>query len=578
MTGREQAPVWRTMTVVAQMLEYRAGLLHAILAGLAIAAALFVSDRGYDISDEAYYVLSASLPGSVEAYISPQHWLLGPLWRISGDLQSFRLVGLSVLILSSVVLAIGVTAVARKLRPAHGRASALSIFSISIAGALLYLTTINLSPSYNLLASAGCAAAIGFSLLATVARRIGPAAIFGALAGLALTVEFVSKPSSAICTLLILPLFLWSGTGRFGRMLALWVLTGAVFAASLTGVVLLQGPWSETRDALADGYALFRSVQSEPVADRLLRYAREYTADIFWMLKGFLPFVLCFALYIVRPLALTAWIAVLSLLATLIIGRHLLGGSPDGMDQYGLQIEALLVMLLASAVLARRSLGSDWRVAALAAGLFIAPYSVAVGTGNAIFTQVIVTAAPWAALMALMPSLSQSGPDRFISLTLTSVFAATITSQIATSLYGPAYHLGAPLAAQTEPVNIGTLGNVRLDPATAAFVADLGKAAAICGLPQGLPFLGFYDVPGVALAFRAVPVGSPWINNPPQASAILTPERLSTLGPVIVARRIGWDGVWPDLPRELGAFSDFQLCGTAVYPFGAQKIEIWFRR
>ncbi len=551
---------------------------QVLLAAVAVLSALYAHDRGFDISDEAYYVLSASRPDSIRAYISPQHWLLAPLWQISGDLARFRLVGLAILIASSAVLALGITAVARRLNIASPPPFA-STFSLSLIGAILYLTTINLSPSYNLLASAGCSCAVGFSLGASASSRVARIGVLAALAGLALTAMFVSKPSAAICTLLILPLFLWAMSGRVGKTALIWAVIAAAFGASLIGITLLQGTWPETRAALADGYALFRIVQGEPIADRLLRYAREYLVYAGWMLIAFLPFVLLFGCYLVRPGAKLAWACLIALASSLLFNDRMLSGALIGTNSHLPQIEALLLIVLASVALASPALRADWRLAALVTGLFVAPYGVAIGTGNAIFTQVIVTMAPWAALMAISPGLPAIGSSRFLSLGLTSLFALTASSQIATYAFRPAYHLVAPLTAQTERVPIGALGTVRVDPATAAFVADLQVAAATCRIGPDLPYLGIYDVPGVALVFHAVPVASPWINNPAQAAAILTPERLAALGPVIVARRIGWDRVWPDLPAGLGTVAtDFMLCGTASYPFGDQKMEIWFRR
>jgi len=128
----------------------------AVLALLALAAVLaycgWALDRGFEITDEAYYLLLAMHPDATQLYISAQQWATSLLWDITGSLTTFRASGFVVLVGSSVVLGLGI------LRVAADRGSwpqRLSVLSVSIICGLLYAITINVSPSYNLLASAG---------------------------------------------------------------------------------------------------------------------------------------------------------------------------------------------------------------------------------------------------------------------------------------------------------------------------------------------------------------------------------------------------------------------------------------
>lgn len=577
MTGFDgDAEIW--IGRAARLLSRWCSPVTLFLALLVVLSALYVHDRGFDMTDEAYYVLSASQPDRITAYISPQHWILAPLWKISGDLAKFRLVGLLALILSSAILSRGLVAAANRIALPSGPVAFNSAFACSLIGAVLYLTTINLSPSYNLMASIGCYAAIGLALLAGTQRQAALAILLSLLAGLVLTVEFASKPSSGMSTFLLLSLFLWAASHHLGKTLGLWLMVGGGFAVSLVGLALLQGPWPETQAALRAGYRLFRVVQSEPILSRLLRYAEEYLSYLLGMIVVFLPFLAALAYFLFRPKVRSASLCLLSMLGTLVLGRHLLGGSHTQPEQFARQIGALLVMVLMSVLLARKAATQDRRLAALVAGLFLAPYSVAVGTGNAIFTQVIDSLAPWGALIAFLPAATGKDAHRLLSTATTLIFAATATSQIVTSVFRDAYHLSAPFFAQTQMVDVGALGQLRLDSATADFVSDLKAAASHCQIPPGATYLGLYNNPGLALVLQAETVTSPWINNLEQAEILLPRERLAPHANVIVARNINSEGNWPALPVALANLeTEYRLCGTATYPFATQRMEIWFK-
>ncbi len=549
------------------------------LAAIVVLAALYARDRGLEITDEAYYLLSASQPENIKAYISPQHWILSPLWAISGDLASFRLIGLGALLGGCALLSSGVAVAITggDRRPAVQDFGL--IFALSLPGALLYLTTINLSPSYNLMASAASYAAIGLSLLAATRQDKASAIGFALMAGLMVTIEFASKPSSGASTFLLLGLFYVAKSKSLQRTFALWIVTGFGLAASLGGLAIMQGPLAQTAHAMAAGFALFRVVQSEPILLRLLRYGQEYLRYLFGALVFFLPAiaVLCFAVYRQSRRGLGFWFLVM--LASIWLGRHYLGGSNYGAtEDFVRQINALLVMLLVAIGVSAGSATPETRRWLLIAGLFLAPYSVAVGTGNAIYTQVIDTAAPWGALMAALAILRRNSLAGAVTGLLALMFAATLSSQIVSSLFRPSYHLSSALVAQTVQTDAGIFGRVWVDDATATFVTDVKQAAETCGIAPGATYLGLYNNPGLALILRARTVTSPWITNAAQAELLLPAEVVTGLHNVVVARSRDVSGSWPVLPASLARLeTEFRFCGGATYPYGDQEMQIWFR-
>jgi hypothetical protein len=162
-------------------------------------------DRGFEITDEAYYILLAQYASTQKLYISAQHWITTWLWQITGSLAMFRAAGMVALLSTSILLALGTFSVCRRFGVTKDCLQAKSvIIATSVVSAMLYAFTINFSPCYNLLASAGAYAAAGQVLLAAQRLNIAQKHIFYILAGCALGAESLCKASAGASTLVIL--------------------------------------------------------------------------------------------------------------------------------------------------------------------------------------------------------------------------------------------------------------------------------------------------------------------------------------------------------------------------------------
>ena len=80
----------------------------------AVAVALIVAtlgwlidglDRGLELTDEAFYLLSALHPRDIHLFFTPFHWVSGLLWHASGSLAAFRAWGLGLACASAIALA-----------------------------------------------------------------------------------------------------------------------------------------------------------------------------------------------------------------------------------------------------------------------------------------------------------------------------------------------------------------------------------------------------------------------------------------------------------------------------------------
>lgn len=557
---------------------------HMTVFGICLAAAaavlycLWALDRGFEITDEAYYLLLSMDTSAQTLYISAQHWVMSWLWQATGSLIWFRASGLLILTATALLLAQGVLKTCDRMRmeiPSYARSM---VMAASVVAALLYAYTINLSPSYNLLASAGAYAAAGLVLLATASRHPLPRTLCYILAGGALAVEVLCKASAGVSTGLIILVWLCvferSHWQRLTGMIAV-----AVGAAGLGWLALVTNTtWEAASQAFTQGMELFRIVQSEAVHTRLIRYAMQFGQHLLVTGLYYAAPLLLIAAYVRTGRRILFYLGVVALAMTLALSRQFLGGwNSDLSLTPPYPIVAMLIMLL---ILTIGRWMQDLQMAILMLGLLALPYSVAMGTGNTLFTQVVVSMAPWGVLLALLAVSHEKNRVRssLPALVIVLCFTVTVVTQIVTSGLRP-YQIATPLFQQSERFQTGNIGQIYVDVATHRFLSDLKQAAEQCAITPGTAFLGLYNIPGVALALQAQPLMSPWLNNAEQAQFVLDRVRPGALEDVVIGINKGAAGRMPALPRQLQGFpAGYRECGTATYPFGPQQIEIWQRQ
>ena len=224
-----------------------------------------------------------------------------------------------------------------------------------------------------------------------------------------------------------------------------------------------------------------------------------------------------------------------------------------------------------------RAWTTNVRLSVLLISLVALPYCIAVGTSNLLPPQIIVSLASWGTLFSLVGYSSLFvGQARIAPAILSALFAIMVATQVVNSGFYPTYHMSRSLSEQTEPVNVGKIGLVYLDEDTRKFVLDIGHAAETCSIAPGRPFVGLYDIPGVALIIQGIPVLTPWLSQPPQAEAWLKRAPDATLQSAIVGLRAFGDGEFPKMPGVLPSFPvGYRLCGEGVFPDWKQRIQLW---
>jgi hypothetical protein len=330
---------------------------------------------------------------------------------------------------------------------------------------------------------------------------------------------------------------------------------------------------NEFVDSFRLGMFMFRQVQTEAVPDRLWRYGDEIRGGVYSIIEVFfVPIVLWF-LFANYKKALLGWSALCATLFLLVFGGYLLGG----VGQYHKIVSTALLLISLAVVLAYQfpSFGFNQRLGLVA--LFVLPYTVAVGSGNSLYTQVIVSLASWGTLVSILAirgsENSEAGP---YLLVVWVIFLSALVVQTVSSGFRNPYNLNLPLAKQGYDTSVAAIGRVKVDQETMRFVASLNEAVQRCQIKPGRPFLGLYNNPGVALVIDAVPVITPWLNGVEQADTVLALVDAKTIADAVIGLHVNENGGHAPLPQKISDFPDgYTYCGSAVYPWQNRIFQIW---
>ena len=529
-------------------------------------------DRGLELTDESFYLLSAMHADSIRLFFSPTHWVSGALWQVTQSLVAFRALGLGLATASAMLLAWGVQRVAPRiaLATSAGRLGQAAVLATSISGALLYGSFVSFTPSYNLLGASAACFAMGFGLLSIADdKNAGRARALAALAGLTLGITALCKFSTGVCTAgLLLVLHAVMTWKHPGRRLDSLLMVAFAFAAVGAAMLWTTGVHEAVRQFGA-GLEIVWFVQGDKTTlGRLVRSARDIGGMLAGVVASFGGPLICFALGAFwRPLVLgcmgAGWFAF-----SLVARDHLAAGVSRHMLQ-ALPLAAALGLVLLINIRRWAGNGSALFLVFTLAAL---PLGIALGTSNPLQVQILGALAPWGALIGLLAfsGLKNSLPGAIISL----LFCLTVLLHVVSKDAEP-YRLRA-LKEQTETVVIAGLGTLKVDSATAALVHGMKSAAEQCGIQPGAPFLDFYNLPGVALMIGARPVETPWLLTPDYADRALKLADPLTLRSSVVAVKRNEQGELPRPPGQLEAFPrGFRLCGRATGPIDGLPVELW---
>jgi hypothetical protein len=156
-----------------------------------------------------------------------------------------------------------------------------------------------------------------------------------------------------------------------------------------------------------------------------------------------------------------------------------------------------------------------WRKLIIAAWMFVLPFVGAIGTYNNLFINLMMDINYWFALMLIMfvsmPVVARSLVARIVVFVVPAII---IAEQCTYGLLLAPYLQAANMLEQTIPVTVGkshTPAVLKLDPKTAEFMVEVAQSLRQAGFRAGMPVVAMYDLPGLVYVLDGVSPGNPWI-------------------------------------------------------------------
>lgn len=575
---------------------------------LLVVSFVWAADKGLDLSDESYYLLSYRFPHVASAGVTQFQFIVNALtFGHPLGMSGYRILGMGTLLAASVVLMLSFLRFLEGRLPEYREAmpSRSALCAFGATAGLLGLTWLPRAISYNTLSTVLGELVVGAILWATASPRGNSwhprpvQLVLSAAAGSALAVLLFDKFPAAIMVGLLTVVFLFVAAGwRQGLVLGVGVGVGGLAAIFLMSNGVLGGSFS--LQALRDGAAIASEGSHGPKA-LLADYARQAASiglrsalSIPAALLGLtfaapviarfaperLRFALGWALAIPGPVVVAlVWRSRWEARAIPYdVVFMILGGFAIGM---------VLVVLASAGPVATTPAPSRVLLAGLVLLLLALPLATSFGTANDIFLQSISGGASFACVIALAWAgrgmlLAPDGRETVLSyvplLFTSAMFALFVT--LGGGFLHP-YRVTGSVLDQTRSLSeVHGISGLKVDPTTARMLAEIQtKVAAISSYRSGDPLIAGVGLEGVALALGGWLPGVEFYTDEPMTCLMLerAPRDLARTDLVIRDARVK-PGLNDCLERIMPGYPEgFDVKGT-VDGRGDERLEILVRR
>ena len=588
----------------------------AVLTASVVGFLAWISPRGFDITDEGFYLLEAQFPGDVVNAASKGYLTTAILFRMtSRNIVAFRVAGLVLTVASAFVLYVGVDrfwqSMVRDMPVTRSQRIAES--GLVVLGTLTMYQWFLPTPGYNMVNLWACSGWAGSLLLGLSRLRSGPRtwSTFSAMvvAGFCLTMAFLTKFPSGLALLGLTGfcLVIWRGKPSSGVRTAAAIAVGVGIGLCFFYVAAATfAPTAELAN-FRHYFAANASFTGESASKRLLRNFREIYVHIFrpastefWILDALL-FVSMTAVGLRSRIAGTQprgheWGIVLSLALAgwLSYQRGYWPYYAPGISDFGRIYFSWLVLLMVAVATSaplhwahvRRCGWSHARAALTAAAiLFALPFVGAIGTTNPININVGLCLAGWFALIVfILRGLARLERQPLIVGVGATVLAALLAFQVISGPLRWPHRLNSGVLHQTQPTNLGSPSTrLFLDAPTSLFFHELRLVAARCGLSAGDDVLAFFDMPGIVFALGGRSPGLLWFTHGYPGSRARNEQGLRDAG----VRRVSQAYLLETHQSRpwLGTLNDFGivfpqnyvLCGELKIPYTwlNEHVRLW---
>lgn len=528
---------------LSRLIKSGLNFLLFLTSGLLMAALIWGIDKGFDVTDEAYYLLGL-LPGQEKqsTFAALQFTLFSRVFGWLDGVITFRILSLVMIGLAAVVFSWGYFKLIHRLY--HETVlSPLAVGAWFLSGSYFVVPALTLTFSYNVFINAIMLFTGGLAFYALAGydlpeRRWRCRFAWGGI-GAALLFALEVKPTAALAMSLILIagglVFYLPGWSAFFKNVVLPGLAGAFIALAISyfglGVVnpilatlsdrfvhpghqpseLLQALWSDLGIFLGHLELSWGSILTALVCGIWAAlFSQEKLKRSPW-----LPLILCLGLAaaiclasnvllnaffrVVRRLpVLHVWTVMLTILFCLVV--------PELLKKANIRLSPRLTM---------DRTGVQKIVAGLM--LLLLPPAAAFGTNNTLTWEIWIHLTPWMGLLFLLFLELQSNrllwTVGWVALTF---FAIWVWAGWSISYFLQPYRLIQDRLSQTEPLNVRSVHfrGLKVDSDTKAFFESYDAILARSNIQPGTGVISLYDNPGLVYLSDGYSPGDIWYQEP----------------------------------------------------------------
>jgi hypothetical protein len=481
-------------------LEWLASVTIVGLTLVLIARTIWLMDRGFDFTDQSFYLMWAQRPAAFDIAYGLFGYGLHPLFELfNGSVANFQRAAAAILVVLGALAAL-TTIDSLKI----DRSGPIGLQIVAVSGALpfAYYMFWLVTPSYNWFALAG-----GLLLIGATLDLYGSQNLFRSAVAAAFAAVFVifARPQNVIAYaciyLLAIAVVVPTLRGKWMQMLRAASLTAILF-----GLVVAVTPVHSIADQIRAYVAIFNT--DLPTERSLISLQFEFfrgegallALSALLFLGGLITLRVRTSQNLRRILILFGAMAV----ALINLVHFKTGGF---VYRIGPAAGVFTYVVLSLACLSR---DADFRLLSLLGLAGLVPWAATFGTNNRIFTQLDFYVGLWG-FVVLVAASQLLGKKSIGAVAVASACLAFTFFAIQVGLNTP-YRLAAPIAMQVSPTRLGWGSELKLDAKTSAFVQALQTNAKQEGFCRGNSVIDLSgSLPGVVFAMGGWMPVFPWI-------------------------------------------------------------------
>ncbi|MET3361451.1 hypothetical protein [Bradyrhizobium ottawaense] len=559
-------PIHRNLALLISRPRFVAAV--AVLAFAVVLASNLIlkMDRGFDFTDEAFYLMLAQRPAEYDLVLGLFSYAIRPLYLLAGEsVSAFNRLG--AVILAGLGVSLG-WAVVTRLKLSWRDPDAILIAGTALLAPFLYYTYWLPTPSYNwLVLVAGWMLALGLVLLESLP------VVSAFTAAFAIAVALFTRPPNVMAYgAIYLVGVLCAFPGNRARLVQLGhtILFGLCFLVVLAASL----PLGTMLNQINGYFVVFGG--SHPTPFSMRDQQTEFLRDGWvWWASGGLLLVCMFARCSGRTV-IARWGELIALFAIVLLGLSLLRRAFDPGNCHVLSVLGGGGFAMLS-IACRRGISLKW--IALLALIGLIPWAATLGSAGRVCFQVALF--PGLSLMVLVVATALVLPRSF-GLTLACFVGVYLVYRATAAGLTSPYRLATPIMLQTLPTRIGPDSTLKLDERTRQFIHTLQSDVASHGFCLGdlaIDLSG--EVPGAVFAIGGRMPVFPWIFAGYPSSHRLASEYLRMVGPERLRRAwliLGTGGhalkkeEWEGLGLD---FASRALIDNLTHPVDGSVVELY---